>query len=260
MSELENDVGQVETETSTEATQPTPETVGEQSVANQTTSGPDSETFFDPKDIPEELLPAYKQMQGAFTKRMTEAANHRNKIAAYDEFAKDPLGTMKKLSQQYGYALVEGAPKDKDFNPQTWDDVINKTKDEARSEVLKELQPVLDQVKTMRRNSVETQLNDIDPQWRVYEDQMMETLETHPSLVNDPEKLYRISVPDDVYEKKAYEKALKKINSKASEGQMSGGSRTNKKPSDKPSGPLSFDQAVDAAKAQLASEGIRPGI
>lgn len=41
-----------------------------------------SESFFDPKSLPEELMPAYKQMQGAFTKKTQEIAEQRKQFEA----------------------------------------------------------------------------------------------------------------------------------------------------------------------------------
>lgn len=53
------------------------------------------DTFFDPTSLPAELVPAYKQMQGAFTKKTQEIAEQRKeleelrgKAAKADEYAK----------------------------------------------------------------------------------------------------------------------------------------------------------------------------
>ena len=262
MTEPNDVVGQVSSETSQESTQAAPENETGQSVATeQTTSGSGSEqTFFDPSNLPEDLMPAYKQMQGAWTKKMQEASKSQSKIEAYNHFAKDPVSAMHQFAQQYGYNLVQGAPQEKDWEPKTWDDVLTKAEQVATEKVMAQLQPVLSQVKEIKRSSIEQQLTEIDPQWRMYEDKMKENLNVHQSLVNDPESLYRISVPQEVYQSRAYQKAVKDLKTKASEGQLSGGSKTNKQPSSKPSGKLTFDQAVEAAKAQLAADGMRPGV
>lgn len=51
--------------------------VNSDTQAGQTESEGQSETFFDPKQVPEELVPAYKQMQAAFTKKTQEIATTR---------------------------------------------------------------------------------------------------------------------------------------------------------------------------------------
>lgn len=216
------------------------------------------DSFFDPKSIEgkPELQAAYKQMQSAWTKKMQSVSSNKHKLEAYDRFEKDPVGTLKAYAKQLGIEIAE--PKQQEFQPQTWDDVIKKTKEEARAELLQELDPVISQVREIKKQSIEKQLSDIDPQWQLYEDQMAQTLKDHPTLVRDPAKLYHMSVPPEVIEQRAYKKALEALNGKK-ETTPSGGSTTPKTPSTKPTGPLSWDEAVAYAKADLASRGIMPG-
>ena len=51
-----------------------------------TDAEPSEDSFFDPKAVPDALKPAYKQMQGAFTRKMQEIAQSREKVAAFDQF------------------------------------------------------------------------------------------------------------------------------------------------------------------------------
>lgn len=216
------------------------------------------DSFFDPKSIEgkPELQAAYKQMQSAWTKKMQSVSANKHKLDQYERFEKDPHGAVKALAQQYGYKLEE--PKKQEFQPQTWDDVINKTKEETRAEVAREFEPFVNEVRAIKRQSIENQLSSIDPQWQLYEDQMSENLQKHPSLVSDPATLYRISVPPQVQEQRAMKKALETINGKK-ETTPSGGSKTPKTPSTQPSGPLTWEQSVAIAKEKLASQGYRPG-
>jgi hypothetical protein len=216
------------------------------------------DSFFDPKSIEgkPELQAAYKQMQSAWTKKMQSVSSNKHKLEAYDRFEKDPVGTLKAYAKQLGIEIPE--QQQQKFEPQTWDDVTERSKQEAKAEVLKELQPYLNEVKTIKRQAIEKQLSDIDPQWQLYEDQMAATLEAHPTLVSDPAKLYHLSVPPEVIEQRAYKKALEALNGKK-ETTPSGGSSTPKTPSTKPSGPLTWEQSIAAAHAELAARGIRPG-
>jgi hypothetical protein len=216
------------------------------------------DSFFDPKSIEgkPELQSAYKQMQSAWTKKMQSVSANKHKLDAYDRFEKDPHGTLKAYAKQLGIEIPD--PQKQEFKPETWDDVIKKTEESARERVLKELEPVISQVRDIKRQSIENQLSSIDPQWQLYEDQMSENLQRHPSLVSDPATLYRISVPPEVQEQRVMKKALETLNGKK-ETTPSGGSKTPKEPSTKPSGPLNWEQAVEAAKADLASRGIRAG-
>lgn len=248
--------GQVTTD-STGTTEASPNVNDGQSVAgDQTTSGPDStapELFFDPADLSEDLQPAYKQMQAAFTKKMTGLGENQHMIDAYRAFEANPQAALKNLAQQYGVQLMPGQPNAEE--PQTWDDVYSR----AKQDVMKDLQPLISEIQQMKKNNLESVLDSSCPDWRIYEDSMMSTLQKHPTLVNDPARLYQMSVPSEVLESRATQKALKKLQQKTENSQTSGGSTTTKTASNMPSGPMSFNDAVKAAKAKLASEG-RVGI
>lgn len=90
---------------------------------------------------------------------------------------------------------------------------------------------------------------------------MMDNLRRHPTLVNDPIQLYRLSVPTEVLESRAMQKALKRMEDKVKGTQVSGGSTTTRKaPAGVPDKAVSFDEAVKYAEQKLAEEGIqKPG-
>lgn len=231
------------------------------SSAQTTASGPDAgattESFYDPKSIEHspELQLLAKQLQGSYTKRMQEMATHRPKIEAYDRFSKDPMGTMRELAQQYGWQLVQAGDKqnpNEPWNPQSWDDVMVK----AKQEVLKEMRPVFDEVKSLKKQNVESYLDSHYSDWRTYEDAMMTKLQAHPSLVSDPDSLYRLAVPSEVWEARATKAAMKKLQATQDNAQVSGGT-TTKQTTTKPSGPMTFSQSVENAKRVLAEKGIR---
>ena len=228
------------------------------STVQATASGPVTsaeESFFDPSSvIGTPLEQAYKQMQGAWTKKLQGVKQHQTKIDAYDNFQRDPMGTMQQLARQYGYQLVQpGAEAPKDFDPKSWDDVMA----QAKKEVLKDLQPVFGELRELKKQNVEGYLDSHHPDWRTYEDNMMETLQQHPSLVKDPDALYRASVPAEVWESRATQKAMQKLKAAGQNSQISGGTTTTRPTQQEPKGPLSFDQAVEVAKKRLASKGIR---
>lgn len=228
------------------------------SSAQITGNGPDAgaiESFFDPASIAgkPELEAAYKQMQSSYTKRMQEYAKHRPKVEAYDAFERDPLGTMQRLAQQYGYQFVQaGKDQPKDWAPQTWDDVLAKAKEEVR----KDMQPVFNELKSLKQQNVETYLNSHYPDWKTFETEMMDTLREHPSLVGDPDKLYRLSVPDEVWKARAAKEAMQKIRGAADNAQVSGAG-TTKQTQQEPTGPFSFSQAIEVARSRLQGRGVK---
>lgn len=246
-----------------------------QSVEDQTThQGTDEDSFFDPRDIADqpELTAAYKNMQRAYTKKMQAIADQRQKIDAYDAFYQNPIEQIQRVAQQYGYQLSPAQAQqvanqqttetqsNEPWQPQSWDEVMSKATEIAEQRILQKMDPVLSQVQNMRKESIESQLAEIDPAWHQYEDEMRDTIKTHPTLANDPAKLYRLSVPTEVLESRATQAALRKLEARQQSGKVSGKSTTTKEPGGGlPDKPVSFSEAVAAAKKNLADQGIRPG-
>jgi hypothetical protein len=86
---------------------------------------------------------------------------------------------------------------------------------------------------------------------------MRENLQKHPTLVEDVSKLYRLSVPDDVSERKATQRALAKLEAKTKYGKVSGSPGTTHKTAEAIKPAATFDEAVAQAKRQLAEQGRR---
>jgi hypothetical protein len=255
--------GQATADPGTGTTAQAPNGAAQPGAQAQTTgNGPDAaatvESFFDPASIADkpELLTAYKQMQGHYTKRMQEFAGNRSKVEAFDRFQADPIGMMRQIAAQHGYQFVQGSPqggKPEDWAPQTWDDVLAK----AKEHVLEEMQPVFNEVRSLKKQNIETYLDGKFPDWRTYETDMMDVLKNHPTLVGDPDRLYRMSVPPEVLEARATKAAMQKLQAKTDNAQVSGGQTTKQTTSSERTGPLSFDQAVEAARSKLAGLGMK---
>ena len=255
-----------------QTTQTAPDSAEGQSTAADTQgttrmgTGEDSgETFFDPKELDPALVPAYKNMQRAFTKRMTTLKQDQQKIDAYNAFNADPVGQLQQMASRMGYRLSRADAEsmaqentgNQPWEPQSWDDVMSR----AKQEIMQELGPALGQLKDLRKSTIESQLSEIDPTWQQYEPEMMEVLNNHPSMANDPALLYRMSVPPEVLESRATQAALKKLQTKTQGSKTSGQSTTKAKSGGFDTNqPRSFAEAVAAAKQSLAADGIRaPG-
>jgi len=223
-------------------------------------------SFFDLNLLPEDqriaLAPAYKQMQGAFTRKTQEIAADKQKITEYNQFMADPVSSMQRLATQMGFTMTRAqaqaavndqAQQGQDWQPNTWGEVLSRAKQEARQEIMEELGPVLGNVQAMRAESIEKQLDSIDSNWRVYEDQMRENLQLAPALVKDPAKLYKFSVPDEVLEARATQKALARFDAKSKAAVVAGKTETSRgTPADEKV--TDFASAAAAAKKKL-SEG-----
>lgn len=240
---------------------------GQPTATDQTTTtsgtGPASgeDTFFDPKELDPSLMPAYKNMQKAFGKKMEEIKTHRQKIEAYDSFSKDPIGQVQAMASRLGYKLSRAdaaavadtaAPSGEGWEPKTWGEVMAR----AKEEVMKELSPVFNELQTIKKSNLEKMLDDSAPDWREHEEAMVSLLQEHPTLAKDPVKLYRLALPPEILESRAAQAALKKLQSKA-EGSKVGGTSTTKQTTPMPTGVVTFQEAVEIAKRQLAEKGIR---
>lgn len=252
----ESAVGQADEGTPSPVEAASPEASAE--ASQETTDAHEEPTFFDPKALSPELVPAYKQMQAAFTKKTQELAAQRAKVEAYDAFAADPAKALQQLAAQYGMTITKAearaavAEAEGEWSPQTWDEVIEKATEKARRELLQELAPVLETVKKTQAKAVETQLDELDPQWRLYEAEMAATLKEHPTLRNDISKLYRLSVPQEVWESRAAQAALQKIQARTAAAQGAGKSSV-RRTAPAPKEVNTFAEAWAAAKEELAS-------
>ena len=257
--------GQVDTDSSG-VTGDTSDADGGKSVAlSQTTgSGSDSgdvETFFDPKSIEgkPELEAAYKQMLGDYTKKMQQFSEGKTKVEQYDAFIANPLLTMQQLATERGWTLIEGAAPNQgngEFQPNTWGDVEKHLLDKARTELRKEFAPLTNEVKDLKRQNVETQLDRDHPDWRAYESEMSDVLQRHPTLVNDVDSLYAMSVPKEILEQRSMKAALEKVKGGTESAKISGNKTTSIPTTDQPTKPLSFDEAVAFAKKKLGYSGF----
>lgn len=228
----------------------------------------DEPTFFDPSTLSPELMPGYKQMQSAFTKKMQALSKDRQKIDAYNRFETDPsfqTQVLQQLAAQHGYQLTRKeaqamVQQAQDWQPQSWEEVMAKAEERAEQRVLERLQPFLGNVQKVTASNIERQLSEIDPQWRTYEDEMRSNLAEHPTLVNNVAKLYRLSVPEEVLTSKAVQQAMAKFQAKAEQVKVSGNTRTSRSEPAAPdltkmSDRDAFNAAVQIAKQRLASGG-----
>jgi hypothetical protein len=235
---------------------------------------PENEGVFDPgefKRLTDSLPPELqhqaralqKGLQGAYTKKFQEVAENRKKIEAYDAFSKDPATALQQMAQQMGYTLSRrdaqqmADNQSQNWEPQTWDEVMTKAEERATAKMMQQFAPLLGELQNIKRTSIESQLSEIDPSWQAYEEKMMGNLKQHPTLAADPAMLYRLSVPPEILESRATQKALARMQAKTESGKVSGPSTTNKTNDGLiPDKSMSFSEAVAAAKKKLAQDGL----
>ena len=85
-------------------------TGGEEDILNE------DATFFDPKGLSEELQPAYKQMQAAFTKKTQGIADVRKKSEAFDNLLKDEK--FRNWAREQSNTEQSGEDENSELSPQ----------------------------------------------------------------------------------------------------------------------------------------------
>jgi hypothetical protein len=244
-----------------------------QTDSGQVQQGPleQQDHFFDPSKVPEELKPIYKAMQAAYTKKTQALAEQRKKIEAYDAFARDPVGTLEQLARQYGYTLTKSGPAtgqgqgnpfaDPNYQPQTWadlaSDISNFVTQQLVSQLGQVIQPLYRSVEQITSKHIESQLDQIDPNWHLYEEEIKQNMQLFPQLIQTPDglhKLYKISVPDEVYRGRIVKGVLEKYNEKAHAAKMATKSQS-KMATATVRKITSFEDAVALAKEQLKKGG-----
>ncbi len=239
---------------------------GQTVAPTQTTgngTGQSGESFFDYETIKDspELVEHYKNMQRAFGEKNETFKAGADKIRQFDEFTANPVDAMRQLATQYGYQMVQGQPAAADDGkPRTynsWEEVEAAADERADKRFQEKFGPMFSEMQTMKKQNVEQALDNSFPDWRTYEDSMMENLQAHPTLVNDHEKLYQMSVPASVLTARATKAALAQIHGTNQSGTVQGQSTTTQQTTG-PKAATSFDEAVVIARATLASKGMKP--
>lgn len=221
------------------------------------------ESFFDYESIrgKPELEGIYKEMQRGLTAKSEVYKAGADKIRQYDQIMSDPMTAVRQYAQQNGYQMVQGQPQAADDGkPRTynsWEEVEAAADERADKRFQEKFGPMFSEMQNMKQQNVEQSLDNSHPDWRTYEDQMMAKLQAHPSLVNDPDMLYRMSVPQSVLDARANKAALARIQGTTESGKVQGQSTTTQQAT-APVAATSFDDAVKIAKASLKSRGMTP--
>jgi hypothetical protein len=208
----------------------------------------------------------YRELNKSYTQKTQALAEQRQKVEFVDQFMqmyqRDPDSALGELMKTLGYQPKAApaaqarpdAPGDANWQPKTWTEVLEKASEMAASKMRGEIQPVMEKYEELSTQTIEQKLNEIDPQWRLYEDKMRENMARYPDMVNNLADLYRISVPPEVQEKLAYNAAMRKLDGERQAGRVSG-SASVPRAVDSGADIKTFDDAVRLAQEKLKSGG-----
>lgn len=252
-----------------------PQTPSEQAPVSTQTKEQQEQFFADYNSLPDEVKtqiePYYKQMQADYTRKTQRLSKkekeYLQKVQAYDQFTSNPVQNLAQLAQQYGYSMtpVGAQPQQQkqqpavtpDWTPNTWEDVFGKSAEflkpqfeqmlqEAVNPYQQEINYLKQQLGTYQADKVEAQFNQIDPEWRQYEDDMRDLLMEHPTLAKDPKKLFKLVIPEEKLKTKYYQEALKDLEKRTQAAKIESSGRSQPT---KPQAPKfnSFDDAFKDA-------------
>ena len=149
-------------------------------------------SFMNPNTLPDELKPAFKKMQAAFTKGMQGIASQRDKVKMFDMFSSDPKEAVKMLAAKAGMTVMDGSVK-----PSGGEKEETETDKYIRKIVREELAPSFESFKKEQAQlKVQTDLAYLDanyPDWYLYEDAMAGLVSKHPTLGRDLDTLYEMA-------------------------------------------------------------------
>ena len=249
------------------------------------------ETFLTLDDVPEEHRDTLKQlmakkerdMQGAYTKKTQAVGANRQKLEAYEAFERDPHNTLARVASQLGYQLTPagggqpggqpGQPAqpasrfaDPNYQPQTWGELASEIRSSIAADLVPQIvaqlggqmsnviQPLARSVEQITSATISQKLDQVDPNWRLYEDDIKATMRQNPTLIQTDDgirKLYLMSVPEDVIAARYTQRAVTKINDRVNASKPGSRSQVNQAaPAAKKAS--NFNDAVAIAKEQLA--------
>jgi len=233
--------------------------------------------FFDRKGydeayekLPDEVKPhvssLVKTLQGDYTRKTQALKDQRQAIEAVGLFEQgmrsDPVKTIMELAGRYGLTpeqlVATSEPRlDAETEPQSWEEVYQRAAADAKKEVLAEIAPYIGQVQQIQSKSVEEELDQIDPNWRRYEDKMSELMQKAPGLSNLPIKdIYNLARPESEIKAEAMAEAQRQMQ-KETKAAVTHGSEPQRKTTPGTKKVESFSDAVDVAKQILAERGTQ---
>lgn len=270
----------------TESKQPDEETEEGEEVFEEEEEEPgedevEEEEDFLVENVSPDLEEERKNLQRVYFSKLKELAGVRTKAALVDRIEKDPQGMLTMLARRFNVPIggtaqessaeVE-APKfsAKRLPEPKEGEQMGEYIQRALSEQLSDLpgfiqQSITHAVKGMQTRSAGAEpsrpaatgesavqgvigyLDSTHPDWPMYEKEMIELVEQHPTYASKPDLLYKQAKLNH----SAGSTKVAKTAKKASKRKSVARSKTKVKTSMKPKGKPTFDQAWDAAKKEL---------
>lgn len=211
-----------------------------------------------PPEIAAQVEATKKLMQADYTRKTQAIAQDRQKVDAMNAFLSNPLHPdNQRFLAQYGYVLPnqserQATQSNEPYEPQSWEELLTKAAQMGRDLAMQEMAPITTQMQQMGVERVMSRLNQIDPDWRKYEAEMMQLLNQYPQMAREPDKLYRLAVPPEVMEARIFKTISEKYKGQAQHAS------THTKPSaprSKPGRPKvsNFEEAFALAQQQVKS-------
>jgi hypothetical protein len=164
-----------------------------------TPTPPEPESFIDPRDLPAEILPHFKRMQAAYTKKTQALAADREKVQLVDQFRNNPefarqlvlqeaqrLGitlapatpqtprpASSAIPPEYVQALAAELPQELQWMAPALASATYKGVAHLTTPMLQQNQQRIKEERETEWDSLAAQLNERQPGWETHEDDML---------------------------------------------------------------------------------------
>jgi len=163
--------------------------------SDQDAGGDDSSQFFNPNELPEDLKPVWKRMQGSFTRKMQRLSANEKGARAFQELSRDPDFQQYMAARQRGETFQQymgRSGKDDDSGDDGDTDTMRAM---MRDEIAKALAPSQKRDAEKELATEFKSFTDAHPDWEIYKADLQEELENNPGLTY--EKAFKIVTHGD---------------------------------------------------------------
>jgi len=192
--------------------------------------------LFDPNEYPKELQPAFKKMQGIFTRKLQE---NKDKLTLVELMESNPEELVAMLAKKTGLTVTKEAEEEGKELSETEKWIVGLIKEHTKG-AGSDIRTEVAQMKSAQRLEL---LSEKHPDWTMYEDEMAAIVKKHPTMADDLDTVYTLA-------KKSIDEAGTVLARSKKKKQVATKTRTSKKVKSEPR-PKTAKEALEAAFSKL---------
>ena len=172
-------------------------------ITEDSTSAQSGDGLYDPESM--SGADVHKYWQGHYTRSQQAKSDLEQRISQYQAIEQNPMPYIERFLQMNGLQVSRvGQQQQEPQYDEYGNEVTPQPQQQPAQQVPLEVQNALRQnqlqLQKMQMSQTIRDLNDNFPDWQDHEEAIMKNIREYPTLANDINKLYRMSVPDTVFE------------------------------------------------------------